>query len=125
MDGILSPTRLLIVGFIALLVFGPKRLPELGRALGSTMREFRHGVREAHEQVTAEDGSSATQNAEAQPLPAAAEASLLPAQGATVLAPTEGRPATRPAIEVPSVQAAAQGPPAPAGDAGSGAVGKD
>jgi sec-independent protein translocase protein TatA len=35
---------LLIVAVIALIIFGPKRLPELGRSLGSGLREFKSSV---------------------------------------------------------------------------------
>ena len=38
---ILSPTHLLIVLAVALLVLGPKRLPEVGRGLGSAIRDFK------------------------------------------------------------------------------------
>ena len=37
-------TELLIVGVLALLVFGPKRLPEMGRSLGRGLREFKDSV---------------------------------------------------------------------------------
>ncbi|HMM48076.1 MAG TPA: twin-arginine translocase TatA/TatE family subunit [Miltoncostaeaceae bacterium] len=40
----LSPVQLIIVVVIALLVFGPKRLPELARSLGRGVREFRGAV---------------------------------------------------------------------------------
>ena len=35
----------IIVGVIALLGVGPKKLPQLGRAMGSTLREFRHATK--------------------------------------------------------------------------------
>jgi sec-independent protein translocase protein TatA len=38
---ILSPAHLLLVLGVALLVLGPKRLPEVGRGLGSAIRDFR------------------------------------------------------------------------------------
>lgn len=41
---ILQPTHLLFVLVVALLVLGPKRLPEVGRALGRTMRDFRAAI---------------------------------------------------------------------------------
>jgi sec-independent protein translocase protein TatA len=40
-------TELLIVLTIILLVFGAKRVPQLGRSLGKGIREFREGVAEA------------------------------------------------------------------------------
>jgi len=41
---ILQPTHLLFVLIVALLVLGPKRLPEAGRALGKGLRDFRTAV---------------------------------------------------------------------------------
>ena len=39
-----GPTELIIVLVIALLVLGPKRLPEAGRAVGKGMREFKDSL---------------------------------------------------------------------------------
>jgi sec-independent protein translocase protein TatA len=41
--------EVLIVLVIALIVFGPKRLPELGRSLGKGINEFKDGMSGAHE----------------------------------------------------------------------------
>jgi sec-independent protein translocase protein TatA len=41
---ILQPTHLLFVLVIALLVLGPKRLPEVGRSLGRGLRDFRQAM---------------------------------------------------------------------------------
>jgi sec-independent protein translocase protein TatA len=41
---ILQPTHLLFVLVVALLVLGPKRLPEVGRSLGSGLRDFRAAI---------------------------------------------------------------------------------
>jgi sec-independent protein translocase protein TatA len=38
---ILSPTHLLLVLAVALIVLGPKRLPEVGRGLGAAIRDFK------------------------------------------------------------------------------------
>jgi sec-independent protein translocase protein TatA len=42
----LSPIQILIVLVIALLVFGPKRLPEMGRSVGRGLREFKSAMLE-------------------------------------------------------------------------------
>jgi len=42
--GELSPLHIAIVVVIGLLVFGPKKLPELGRGIGSGLRDFRKGL---------------------------------------------------------------------------------
>jgi sec-independent protein translocase protein TatA len=44
-EGIFQPMHLLVILFIALLVFGPKKLPELGKGLGDGIRAFKDGVR--------------------------------------------------------------------------------
>lgn len=44
MAGIDSPVHLLFVGVIALMVLGPKKLPEVARALGKGVREFKEAV---------------------------------------------------------------------------------
>ncbi len=41
MTGWTSPTHLVALLLIALLLFGAKRLPEIGRSLGNGMREFK------------------------------------------------------------------------------------
>jgi sec-independent protein translocase protein TatA len=40
----IGPTELLIVLGIVLLIFGPKRLPGLGKQLGTSMREFKDSI---------------------------------------------------------------------------------
>jgi sec-independent protein translocase protein TatA len=40
----IGPTELIIVLAIVLIIFGPKRLPGLGRQLGSGMREFKDSI---------------------------------------------------------------------------------
>jgi sec-independent protein translocase protein TatA len=45
-EGLFQPMHLLVVLGIALLVFGPKRLPELGKGLGDGIRGFRSAMKE-------------------------------------------------------------------------------
>ncbi len=42
----LQPIHLILIVFVALLIFGPTLLPQLGRSLGKTIGEFRHIGRE-------------------------------------------------------------------------------
>jgi sec-independent protein translocase protein TatA len=44
MTGWTSPTHIILLLLIALLLFGAKRLPEIGRSLGTGMREFKDSV---------------------------------------------------------------------------------
>ena len=44
MDGLFQPLHLVVILFIALLVFGPKRLPELGKGLGESIRGFKQAI---------------------------------------------------------------------------------
>ncbi|BBH23535.1 hypothetical protein Back11_48800 [Paenibacillus baekrokdamisoli] len=41
-----SASTIVLLVIVALLFFGPKRLPELGRAVGNTLKEFKKGTRE-------------------------------------------------------------------------------
>ena len=45
-EGLFQPMHLLVICFIALLVFGPKKLPELGKGLGDGIRAFKEGMKE-------------------------------------------------------------------------------
>jgi sec-independent protein translocase protein TatA len=44
MPGFIGFPELLLLGVVALLLFGPKRLPEMGRSLGKGLREFKDSV---------------------------------------------------------------------------------
>jgi sec-independent protein translocase protein TatA len=43
-EGLFQPMHLVLILGIAVLVFGPKRLPELGRGLGQSIRGFREAL---------------------------------------------------------------------------------
>lgn len=45
-EGIFQPMHLLVILFIALMVFGPKKLPELGRGLGDGIRSFKDSMKD-------------------------------------------------------------------------------
>jgi sec-independent protein translocase protein TatA len=44
MPGWIGPWEIAILLIVVLLVFGPKRLPEMGKSLGRGMREFKHSI---------------------------------------------------------------------------------
>jgi len=45
-EGLFQPLHLIIVFAIVLLVFGPRKLPELGKGIGEAIRSFKQGVNE-------------------------------------------------------------------------------
>jgi sec-independent protein translocase protein TatA len=48
MPGFIGFPEILLLGLVVLLVFGPKRLPEMGRSLGKGMREFKDSITGDH-----------------------------------------------------------------------------
>jgi sec-independent protein translocase protein TatA len=44
MPGFVGLPEILLLGLVVLLVFGPKRLPEMGRSMGRGMREFKDSI---------------------------------------------------------------------------------
>ncbi|KXH78539.1 twin-arginine translocase TatA/TatE family subunit [Sporosarcina sp. HYO08] len=40
-----GPGSLILIAVIALLIFGPKKLPEIGKAFGSSLREFKNATK--------------------------------------------------------------------------------
>jgi sec-independent protein translocase protein TatA len=74
----IGPTELIIVLAIVLIIFGPKRLPGLGRQLGSGMREFKDSITskdkdrdldEDDETETRRDANAALGRPEEEPAP--------------------------------------------------------
>jgi sec-independent protein translocase protein TatA len=104
--GLDNPLHIAFLVVILLLVFGAKRLPEIGRSLGSGMREFKQSV----------TGETPTQ----QPaLPAAQQPAQAPAQPPVVQQPAQtpvAQPAQAPVAQ-PAQAPVAQPAPSPAGPA--------
>ena len=48
-EGLFQPMHLLVIFGIALLVFGPKKLPELGKGLGESIRGFKSAMKAEEE----------------------------------------------------------------------------
>jgi sec-independent protein translocase protein TatA len=51
----IGPMELVIVLVIALIVLGPKRLPEVGRSIGNGMREFKNAISGSRQEDDEED----------------------------------------------------------------------
>jgi len=51
-EGLLQPMHLLVILAIALVVFGPKKLPELGKGLGQAIRGFKDSLKEGESAAT-------------------------------------------------------------------------
>lgn len=48
-EGLFQPMHLLVIFAIALLIFGPKKLPELGKGIGEGIRALKSGMKEGSE----------------------------------------------------------------------------
>jgi sec-independent protein translocase protein TatA len=55
MEGLFQPLHLLLIFAIALILFGPKRLPELGKGLGEGIRALKDGMKDTKPEVKAEN----------------------------------------------------------------------
>ena len=98
-EGLFQPMHLLLILGIALLFFGPKRLPELGKGLGTSIRDFRDAMSgqkpddKANSQLEAPKAAAGTVNtpaAQAAPAPPAIVAPAPPAQAAPPQGPEGG-----------------------------------
>ena len=117
--------ELVIVLVIALVVFGPKRLPEMGRQLGKTLREFKSATSEIRTQIgvddiadsvkdiksglslTSDPPRSAAEIVAVAPVAAAAATAVEPAATVTAEEPPATVTAQQPAATVTAEQAAA------------------
>ena len=57
-DGLFEPTHLLFILALAVLIFGPRKLPELGKGLGEGIRGFREAMKGNSEPAGSSDGKS-------------------------------------------------------------------
>ncbi len=81
---------------IALLIFGPKRLPEMGSAIGKTIKEFRKSMNEVTEPTTPANPAPAVSPA----IPSAQTPPALPAS----TTPVSAVPASAATVEAESTQ---------------------
>jgi sec-independent protein translocase protein TatA len=57
-EGLLQPQHLLIIFAVALFVFGPKKLPELGQGLGKGIRSFKDSMKAGAEEANKVESST-------------------------------------------------------------------
>jgi len=62
MEGLFQPMHLLVIFFIALLVFGPKKLPELGKGLGEGFRALKEGMKDNPPTQASNEQNKSTEN---------------------------------------------------------------
>jgi sec-independent protein translocase protein TatA len=59
MEGLFQPTHLIVIFAIALLIFGPKKLPELGKGIGEGFRALKEGMKDKPVDATTTPSSAA------------------------------------------------------------------
>jgi sec-independent protein translocase protein TatA len=57
-EGLFQPTHLIFIFVIALLIFGPKKLPELGKGLGEGIRALKDGMKDQPAQASPTQAST-------------------------------------------------------------------
>ena len=92
--GLDNPLHIVLLVVILLLVFGARRIPEIGRSLGTGMREFKQSVTGDHEHQAQAPLPAATPQAPPQPVQAAAPQQTTPEPQAVAApqAPQQGPP---------------------------------
>ncbi len=88
--GAIQPWHLVLVLIVVLIVFGPGKLPDIGKALGQSMREFRDATKGMGDLVTPSDQPAPP------PPPAAPPAAPTAQQSAITQPPSGGGPAQQP-----------------------------
>jgi sec-independent protein translocase protein TatA len=64
MEGLFQPTHLLVIFLIALLIFGPKKLPELGKGIGDGFRALKDSMKDKPAEPSTAASAPATNNTE-------------------------------------------------------------
>jgi sec-independent protein translocase protein TatA len=78
MFGSIGMPEMIVIGVIALLIFGPRKLPELGKSLGKSIAEFKRASNELkntlEDEIRSEEIQAARKSAEVPPSAAATAA---------------------------------------------------
>lgn len=98
MFGSIGGPELLLIFVVALLIFGPRKLPELGKSLGKGLAEFRRAASDLRDSLETEVAR--------EPKPAPPSAPALPAGGGVPPGTLEAAPVEAAPVEAASVPAA-------------------
>jgi sec-independent protein translocase protein TatA len=101
--GIDNPVHLIFIAAVALIVLGPKRLPDLARSLGQGMREFRDSMSEAAKDDGSVTGTLVPDQAQ---LVAAPQPAVATPVDAVIVDPAAPEPVAAPAQPAVAVQQA-------------------
>jgi len=113
MFGTLGGGELLLILIIALIVFGPRKLPEIGKSVGKLMAEFRRASNDFKRTIEDEVEAERVRETTPRPKPEA----LPPASEAVAPAPTAGPPEGTVAQHDPASAPAAPAPASPGPEA--------
>jgi len=64
MEGLFQPTHLLLIFLIALLIFGPKKLPDIGKGIGEGFRALKDGMKDKPAEAPLASGALSANNAD-------------------------------------------------------------
>jgi len=108
MEGLFSPSHIILILIAALVIFGPKRLPDIGKSLGKGIKEFKGAISHIGDDVEPAPPPSqpVTPNAGAAPAPAPPPPAATPAVQPPAAAPVAAAPLppAPPAAAPPSAQ---------------------
>jgi sec-independent protein translocase protein TatA len=61
-EGLFQPMHLLVILVIALIIFGPRRLPELGKGIGEGIRALKNGMKDQDNKEKAQTAENKPEN---------------------------------------------------------------
>lgn len=61
LEGLLQPSHLILIALVAIVMFGPSKIPDLGKGLGEGIKNFKKGMKEATEAVNSETSTPSSE----------------------------------------------------------------